>query len=94
VYDRYIYFAIVRCGCVVVAGCGTCRYALDIARAVCYLHDARIVHLDLKPANVIVTLGDVCKLGDFGCCQVNTAAFSFICFYSLVPVLSTRCYWC
>jgi len=50
-----------------------CRYALDIAQAICYLHDARIVHLDLKPANVIVTLSDVCKLGDFGCCQVSEA---------------------
>jgi len=52
------------------------RYALDISRAIRYLHDARIVHLDLKPANVIVTLADVCKLGDFGCCQVNDASLS------------------
>ena len=47
-----------------------------MARAICYLHDARIVHLDLKPANVIVTLADVCKLADFGCCQVSISLYS------------------
>jgi len=46
------------------------RYSVDIARAVQFLHDARIIHLDLKPSNVILTVGDSCKLGDFGCCQL------------------------
>ena len=45
------------------------KYGLQIARALEYIHGNSIVHLDLKPANVMVTLDDVCKVGDFGCCQ-------------------------
>ncbi|TSQ46631.1 Serine/threonine-protein kinase mos [Bagarius yarrelli] len=43
------------------------RYAADVARALRHLHANGIVHLDLKPANVIVSPGGVCKLADFGC---------------------------
>jgi len=63
-----------------------CRYALDMASAISYLHDARIVHLDLKPANVMVTLADVCKLGDFGCCQVNCHVGNALTLVSSLPV--------
>lgn len=43
------------------------RYAVDVARALRHLHAHGIVHLDLKPANVIVSRAGVCKLADFGC---------------------------
>lgn len=44
------------------------RYAGDIASALSYIHSRSIVHLDVKPANVIVSLfNDRCKLTDFGC---------------------------
>ncbi|KAK2831226.1 hypothetical protein Q7C36_016312 [Tachysurus vachellii] len=43
------------------------RYAADMARALRYLHAHGVVHLDLKPANVIVSQTGVCKLADFGC---------------------------
>ncbi|XP_062873202.1 proto-oncogene serine/threonine-protein kinase mos [Trichomycterus rosablanca] len=42
-------------------------YATDIVRALQHLHSQGIVHLDLKPANVILTRNGVCKLADFGC---------------------------
>ncbi|XP_065137516.1 proto-oncogene serine/threonine-protein kinase mos [Paramisgurnus dabryanus] len=46
----------------------TCiRYSTDIARALQHLHVHGIVHLDLKPANVLVSDEGVCKLADFGC---------------------------
>lgn len=46
--------------------------ALDIARAMMYLHNLRIVHGDLKAENVLLKSdaadprGFVCKVGDFG----------------------------
>lgn len=45
------------------------KYGQGIGRALEYTHDKGIVHLDVKPANVIVDEKDVCKLGDFGCAQ-------------------------
>lgn len=46
-----------------------CRFLRDIACALKFVHENSLVHLDLKPANVIVDRQDMCKLGDFGCCQ-------------------------
>lgn len=46
-----------------------CKFVRDIACALRFVHENSLVHLDLKPANVIVDGQDVCKLGDFGCCQ-------------------------
>ncbi|XP_012676756.1 serine/threonine-protein kinase mos [Clupea harengus] len=43
------------------------KYSLDIALGLEYLHAHSIVHLDVKPANVIVSDTDVCRLADFGC---------------------------
>ena len=46
-----------------------CQFIRDIACALKFVHENNLVHLDLKPANVIVNRQDECKLGDFGCCQ-------------------------
>ena len=46
-----------------------CQFVRDIACALKFVHENGLVHLDLKPANVIVDRQDMCKLGDFGCCQ-------------------------
>lgn len=46
-----------------------CQFVRDVACALKFVHENSLVHLDLKPANVIVDGQDVCKLGDFGCCQ-------------------------
>ena len=45
-------------------------FSSDIANAVAYIHANHVIHLDLKPANVIITADDRCKVGDFGCCQL------------------------
>lgn len=43
------------------------RYAADIARGLRFLHSHGVVHLDIKPANVLLSGEDVCKIADFGC---------------------------
>ncbi|TRY94668.1 hypothetical protein DNTS_021573 [Danionella cerebrum] len=43
------------------------RYSADIARALQHLHAHHVVHLDLKPANVLLSEQGVCKIADFGC---------------------------
>ncbi|XP_036374014.1 proto-oncogene serine/threonine-protein kinase mos [Megalops cyprinoides] len=45
------------------------KYSKDIANGLLFLHSHSIVHLDLKPANVLVSEKDVCKIADFGCSQ-------------------------
>lgn len=46
---------------------------LNIAKDVCsglvYLHENDILHLDIKPANILVCPDGVCKLCDFGSCM-------------------------
>ena len=46
------------------------KYASDIANALYYIHKQNIAHLDVKPANIMVSFKNLCKLGDFGCCKV------------------------
>ena len=41
--------------------------ALEVSQALLHCHQRKIIHLDVKPANVFVTSSGVCKLGDFGC---------------------------
>lgn len=43
------------------------RYSADIARGLRFLHSHHVVHLDIKPANVLVSSEDLCKIADFGC---------------------------
>ncbi|XP_033110071.1 serine/threonine-protein kinase mos-like [Anneissia japonica] len=45
------------------------RYAFDIANALSYIHSNCVAHLDIKPANVIISPTDRCKITDFGCCR-------------------------
>ncbi|XP_035268946.1 proto-oncogene serine/threonine-protein kinase mos [Anguilla anguilla] len=45
------------------------KYSKDIVNGLFFLHSHVIVHLDLKPANILVTDGDTCKIADFGSSQ-------------------------
>ena len=44
-------------------------YAQQLVSALVYLHKADILHLDIKPANILVTRDNQCKVIDFGCSQ-------------------------
>lgn len=39
----------------------------QISAGLAYCHDQRILHLDLKPSNIMISSDDTCKLVDFGC---------------------------
>ena len=50
--------------------------AADLSHAVAHLHELRIVHRDVKPANCVVFVRPDCttlQLGDFGCARVAQA---------------------
>jgi hypothetical protein len=60
----------------------TLRVAQDVAQGLAHLHRAKIMHLDMKPANVLVAAltleADTCvKLADFGLSQSRDSAASF-----------------
>ncbi|XP_067831752.1 proto-oncogene serine/threonine-protein kinase mos [Heptranchias perlo] len=47
---------------------GDClKFSSDIVNGLSFLHSHNIVHLDIKPANVLITETGRCKIGDFGC---------------------------
>lgn len=55
------------------------KYSLQIASALAYAHKNKVAHLDLKPANVLISSNDDCKVGDFGCsqqCEFDTGIVS------------------
>ncbi|KAF5274558.1 hypothetical protein FQA39_LY07170 [Lamprigera yunnana] len=39
---------------------------IDVASGLQHLHSNEMIHLDLKPANVMISMEGVCKIGDFG----------------------------
>lgn len=45
------------------------RVALDVAKALNYLHSMGVVHMDVKSSNVLLTASGAAKLGDVGLCK-------------------------
>ena len=37
-----------------------------ISQAIKHLHDNDLIHMDVKPENILLSMDGVCKLGDFG----------------------------
>lgn len=52
------------------------RVALDVARGMAYLHSRGVVHLDLKPGNVLLTRDGTAKISDVGLASVRSGAAS------------------
>ena len=44
-------------------------YACQLVSALRYIHGCNILHLDIKPSNILLTQQNLCKLADFGCSQ-------------------------
>ena len=43
------------------------RYAFQVLNGLSYLHSCKIIHNDVKGANILITESGTAKLGDFGC---------------------------
>ncbi|CAM0943209.1 unnamed protein product [Alopecurus aequalis] len=53
--------------------CTRCRIILDVAKGLCYLHEEcrkKIVHLDIKPQNILLDDNFNAKVADFGLCKL------------------------
>ena len=48
---------------------------LQIANGMCYLHDMKVAHRDLKPGNVVVSLPNDSTLKNLGCLEVKLLDF-------------------
>ena len=46
-----------------------CRYIGEVSSGIQYLHSRNLVHLDVKPSNILVSSHGNVKLADFGCCR-------------------------
>lgn len=44
------------------------RAVKDISQGLLYMHKNNLIHLDVKPANILLCADGVCKLCDFGSC--------------------------
>lgn len=42
------------------------KFAKDICKGLDFCHRNNIIHMDVKPKNILISDGNVCKLCDFG----------------------------
>ena len=52
-----------------------CAHVVDsVARALAFAHENRVLHLDIKPTNILIDRRGVVKLADFGMATLSSAA--------------------
>src|SRR5688572_15820958 len=50
----------------------------DVASALAYAHEEKVVHRGVRPSNILVSSAGVAKLGDFGLGQIGAAALRYM----------------
>eukprot|EP01012_Entosiphon_sulcatum_P059348 TRINITY_DN8372_c0_g1_i1.p1 TRINITY_DN8372_c0_g1~~TRINITY_DN8372_c0_g1_i1.p1 ORF type:complete len:836 (-),score=51.12 TRINITY_DN8372_c0_g1_i1:81-2588(-) len=53
-----------------------CRFGLEMASALAYLHENRVIHYDLKPHNVLLDKMMHCRIADFGLSRAVSSTMS------------------
>lgn len=52
----------------------SCRIAFDVARGLEYAHSANVIHADLKPRNILLTMTEEAKITDWGLGKIATSS--------------------